>query len=135
GAPAGLTPRETLNRLLEGTGVTFEFLNERTVRIFPIHSTGLPTKPAPGGNSSADRPPGARVNASANSDHDDTHNYATDEDRGDKAMTVRNILTRIAGLFAVCSAALHSGGICAQEAAETRAQAGSQMLEEVIVTA
>jgi iron complex outermembrane receptor protein len=135
GAPAGLTARETLNRLLEGTGVTFEFLNERTVRIFPIHSTALPTKPAPGGNSSANRPSGARLNARADNDHDDAHSYATDEERGDKAMTVRNILARIAGLFAVCSAALHSAGACAQETAETQAQAGPQMLEEVIVTA
>jgi predicted Zn-dependent protease len=34
GAPAGLAPREALARLLEGTGLTFEFLNDRTVRIF-----------------------------------------------------------------------------------------------------
>jgi iron complex outermembrane receptor protein len=33
GAPAGLGPAETLARLLDGTGLTFEFLNDRTVRI------------------------------------------------------------------------------------------------------
>lgn len=32
--PAGLEPPEALKKLLEGTGLRFEFLNERTVRIF-----------------------------------------------------------------------------------------------------
>jgi len=35
GAPAGLTASAALAQLLEGTGLRFEFLNERTVRIFP----------------------------------------------------------------------------------------------------
>ena len=34
GARAGLAPAEALPALLEGTGLGFEFLNERTVRIF-----------------------------------------------------------------------------------------------------
>ena len=34
GARAGLTPAEALPLLLDGTGLSFEFLNERTVRIF-----------------------------------------------------------------------------------------------------
>ncbi|HEX9706086.1 MAG TPA: TonB-dependent receptor [Steroidobacteraceae bacterium] len=34
GAPSGLPPREVLGRLLEGTGLQFEFLNDRTVRIY-----------------------------------------------------------------------------------------------------
>src|SRR5690606_17936252 len=33
GAPAGLPPAQMLARLLEGTSLTFEFLNERTVAI------------------------------------------------------------------------------------------------------
>jgi outer membrane receptor protein involved in Fe transport len=32
--PAGLPPKETLERMLTGTGLRFEFLNDRTVRIF-----------------------------------------------------------------------------------------------------
>jgi hypothetical protein len=35
GAPAGLTASEALAQLLDGTGLRFEFLNTRTVRIFP----------------------------------------------------------------------------------------------------
>jgi outer membrane receptor protein involved in Fe transport len=35
GAPAGLAAPAALTQLLEGTGLTFEFLNARTVKIFP----------------------------------------------------------------------------------------------------
>ena len=35
GARAGLTAFEALTQLLDGTGLAFEFLNDRTVRIFP----------------------------------------------------------------------------------------------------
>src|ERR1700674_1481221 len=39
GAPAGLTPVATLGRLLDGTGLSYEFLNARTVRVFaPVRS-------------------------------------------------------------------------------------------------
>lgn len=34
GAPAGLAPGDALTQLLEGTGLGFEFLNPRAVRIF-----------------------------------------------------------------------------------------------------
>ena len=39
GAHAGLAPAEALPALLEGTGLGFEFLNERTVRIFESTTT------------------------------------------------------------------------------------------------
>jgi len=42
GAPAGLTAPAALTQLLDGTGLTFEFLNARTVRIFPA-PTVVPT--------------------------------------------------------------------------------------------
>jgi iron complex outermembrane recepter protein len=42
GARAGLAAREALTQLLEGTGLTFEFLNARTVRIFAAPTT-VPT--------------------------------------------------------------------------------------------
>jgi hypothetical protein len=38
GAPAGLSITETLNALLAGTGLTFEFLNQRAVRAFPANA-------------------------------------------------------------------------------------------------
>jgi len=48
GARAGLTASEALEALLAGTGLTFEFLNARTVRVFPsaaipaAHTTATP---------------------------------------------------------------------------------------------
>jgi outer membrane receptor protein involved in Fe transport len=45
GAEAGLPPREALSRLLEGTGLQFQFLNERSVRIFAQRQGS--SKPAP----------------------------------------------------------------------------------------
>lgn len=33
--PPGLSPRETLDRMLHGTGLKFEYLNARTIRVFP----------------------------------------------------------------------------------------------------
>jgi outer membrane receptor protein involved in Fe transport len=40
GASAGLAPVEALTRLLDGTGLRFEFLNARTVRIFAAPTAG-----------------------------------------------------------------------------------------------
>ena len=133
GSPAGLTPRETLTRLLEGTGVTFEFLNERTVRIYPIAPTGnAPKKPTSSVNSSgAEARPDALAAAGVSANRDNTSDTASDASRGNKSMTVKNVLARIASLFAVCGAAMHSQGACAQQSSE----AGGEKLEEIVVTA
>src|SRR4029077_4298762 len=45
GAPAGLAPAAALTRLLEGTGLRFEFLNARTVHI--LAAPALPPPPPP----------------------------------------------------------------------------------------
>ncbi len=45
GARAGLVPAQALPALLEGTGLSFEFLNERTVRIFETTPSGETTPP------------------------------------------------------------------------------------------
>jgi len=45
GARAGLTPAAALQSLLDGTGLDFQFLNRRTVRIFEI-VTAAPTSPS-----------------------------------------------------------------------------------------
>jgi iron complex outermembrane receptor protein len=47
GCPAGLSPVEALTRLLEGTGLNFEFINERTVRIKSRVDTAKQTGTAP----------------------------------------------------------------------------------------
>jgi iron complex outermembrane receptor protein len=46
GAPAGLTQEAALTQLLDGTGLRFEFLNERSVRIL-VAKPKLPPAPAP----------------------------------------------------------------------------------------
>jgi outer membrane receptor protein involved in Fe transport len=50
GAPRGLAVRQALERLLDGTGLAFEFLNERSVRIFAPaarpHEQQVPRAPA-----------------------------------------------------------------------------------------
>ena len=50
GARAGVTAAEALTQLLDGTGLQFEFLNARTVRIYPappVVPTALASVPAP----------------------------------------------------------------------------------------
>ena len=59
GAPAGLTVSAALTQLLDGTGLRFEFLNARTVRIFPA-PTIVPTAVA-----SSQTSPTARQHAPA----------------------------------------------------------------------
>jgi hypothetical protein len=45
GAPRGLMSIDALQHLLEGTGLRFEFLNDRTVRIFVGSNCVLPSRP------------------------------------------------------------------------------------------
>jgi iron complex outermembrane recepter protein len=47
GAPAGLGPAAALARLLKGTGLRFEFLNERSVRILAVKSKAPPARAPP----------------------------------------------------------------------------------------
>jgi len=47
GAPRGLPAAEALQRLLAGTGLRFEFLNARTVRIFEESSCVAPSATKP----------------------------------------------------------------------------------------
>ncbi len=61
-APRGLPPADALQRLLEDTGLRFEFLNDRTVRIFAGSSCALPSgcagPPSGAAALAAERPPG-----------------------------------------------------------------------------
>jgi iron complex outermembrane recepter protein len=63
GAPRGLAAPDALQRLLEGTGLRFEFLNDRTIRIFAGSSCESPPDcsgplPGPSARSSRPRSPG-----------------------------------------------------------------------------
>jgi outer membrane receptor protein involved in Fe transport len=58
GAPAGLTPSAALARLLAGTGLQFEFLNSRSVRIFDASERiGPPARAPPRAEHGADALP------------------------------------------------------------------------------
>jgi hypothetical protein len=53
GAPAGLSAEKTLQKLLEGTGLKYRFLNAKTVTIYAStgpQSTGGPSKGKPTAN-------------------------------------------------------------------------------------
>jgi iron complex outermembrane recepter protein len=141
GAPAGLTTRETLNRLLEGTQLTFEFLNDRTVRIFRIGPTEDSIRnPATTSESASADPPTTwrRPNEQGNSGSRDKkaqENNDVNEKRDEQARHP-GILARLLGIFAICTAAaLQSNPACAQAAANAEATTQPEALEEIIVTA
>ena len=64
-APRGLAAADALQRLLAGTGLRFEFLNDRTVRIFAGSSCALPSgcagPPVGAAALAAERPSGPRL--------------------------------------------------------------------------
>jgi outer membrane receptor protein involved in Fe transport len=57
--PAGLPPAETLSHLLEGTGLTFAYLNERTVKIYAGPVAGQPARNTPSDSLSREQAPPA----------------------------------------------------------------------------
>src|SRR6185312_6983341 len=59
GAPAGLSPEATLQKLLEGTGLGYRFLNAKTVTIYAA------SEPPTSGNKSARKPIGSAEGAKA----------------------------------------------------------------------
>ncbi|OOG57797.1 TonB-dependent receptor [Rhodanobacter sp. B05] len=59
GAPAGLSPEATLQKLLEGTGLEYRFLNAKTVTIYAA------SEPPSSGNKSARKPTGSAEGAKA----------------------------------------------------------------------
>ena len=62
GAAAGLAPAEALAALLEGTGLQFEFVNDRAVRIFPAPAVvPMPSASSLAAPRSAVRPEDARA--------------------------------------------------------------------------
>jgi iron complex outermembrane receptor protein len=133
GAPNGLTPTDTLIRLLEGTGLTFEFLNERTVRIFR-------GKPAPQavGTPAEGAKPGVVEAGPVSPVVDGTKNYIMNDQKGGNPMTSRTkqvgILARISGFFALCGPLLSAGTAYCQQAQTSQVNEPDQ-LQEVIVTA
>jgi iron complex outermembrane recepter protein len=122
GSPRGLAPKDTLENLLRGTGLTFEYLNERTVRIYPRPVVGQKAAGAAPEAVAPTTPPAQKAAVNENSDN-----------QGEKAMSHRSFLARAFGAFVTCGALVHAGAACAQDAS-TQGTAGGG-LEEVVVTA
>ena len=104
GAEAGLPAADTLRQLLRGTGLDFKFVNDRTVVIFKSSDTpsrsNLPPIPTPG-KPQAQTATGGGATDQANADS---------MKNGEKNVTHRGLLQRIAGLFAVCGSVVASSG-------------------------
>jgi iron complex outermembrane receptor protein len=132
-APSGLPPKETLTHLLEGTGLTFEFLNERMIRIYrsvpPANRSvppGVPTEKATRVNDlqqQVEVPPTDAVVGRGAKDVKTT--------RGDNSMKKSSsFLSRLAAFLGVCASSSLSSTACAQNAQAANADS----LEEVVVT-
>jgi outer membrane receptor protein involved in Fe transport len=133
GAPTGLSPAETLSRLLDGTGLTFEFLNQRTVRIFRGKAVPQVTM-SPGGG--AGQSPEGTTTAAARPDA--ASNNAIDERKEGNPMTSTTkhlgFLGRISGLLALCGPLLSVNPAYCQQVQATQPTQPDQ-LQEIIVTA
>jgi iron complex outermembrane receptor protein len=109
---AGLSPREAMTQLLQGTGLSFEFLNERTVRIFRRIATESSQSVNGGAGSGAD----------------------TANTQGETLMDHRDYATRLGTVLVLCGGvALLPGNVCAEDAGVSSQPVAE--LEEVIVTA
>ncbi len=106
------TAEEALIRILAGTSLRYEFVNERMIAILSMPA-GTPGKP-----------PTTNVN-----------------DRNGEPGMMRNtgFLSKLAGLFSVCALAVHPGSACAQDAspagADSRAAGAALVIQEIVVTA
>ena len=112
GADAGLTAEQTLHQLLRGTGLTFQFINERTVVIYRSTDTSHDSNPAP-------QPPPDQSPASKPGD--------------EKSTTHRGVLGRIASLFAICHPSSSSANGC-PEYPESGREGSAEVFPEVVVT-
>ena len=111
GADAALPAADTLRQLLRGTGLDFKFVNDRTVVIFKPTDTSGHSNPPPGLIPN-------RPRAATDTGADASRANADGASTGEKNVSHRGLLQRIAGLFALCGPVLSSGGACGQEATQ-----------------
>ena len=128
------TPEEALRLMLSGTGLTYRFVNPRTVAI---------VRETPSSNAAAAPPPAGDDVSKTPSDEfagSPVAQNAPPPEQRENAPPRRGIIARLLGLFAACSAAaLAANPACAQSTApsSTAAPAGANATElvEIIVTA
>jgi iron complex outermembrane recepter protein len=122
------TREEALTAVLRGTGLTYRFVNDHTVAIVrqtdPVPAA--PNSPPPTRLPPTSTPAEGGSDSVGNNMSQGGHNVGTVTDNSKH----QSLLSRVLGLFAVCSvAALSPGHTCAQEATT------SDTLQEVVVTA
>ena len=129
GPVCGLYTRdEALTALLQGTGLTYQFVNDHTVAIIrqAVPAPAARNSPPPTQLPPTSAPAQGGTDSAANNIDQGGHNMGTVTDNSRH----QNLLSRLLGLFAVCGvASLSPGQTCAQEATS------SDALQEVVVTA
>jgi iron complex outermembrane receptor protein len=130
------TREQALRALLQGTGLTYRFVNDRTVAIIkeapppPSHTSQLtissPDQRAPSVTPDTSSDQKARDNEDSN-------------DTGDEKMKRHGLLSRLLAFFTACSiGVLANGPACAQGAqsgiATTTGEDTGQALQEIVVT-
>jgi iron complex outermembrane recepter protein len=134
------TREEALNVLLRGTGLTYRFVNDRTIAI--VKESALPAQLAESKTPLADLQPESAAPDRADGGRGDKkprENYDLNNKRGEQTKH-RGLLTRILGMFTLCSAAtVLSNPACAQAAGNANQPEATTpptaALEEIIVTA
>jgi iron complex outermembrane recepter protein len=131
GAEAGVSPAETLEQLLRGTGLTFVFVNDRTIAI--VKSSDRAPRPRPSGalDSQSDLPPGVVDSDSRSAPKSTTGNT---KNRGEHTVIHRGLFAHVAAAIAVLAGSITS----AAETSSTSVQGNQSQgpgLQEIIVTA
>ena len=129
------TREQALKALLRGTGLTYHFVNDRTVAIV---KEGTAILPPPSGNSaqpaarSSDQAARSAAPDSSNGDQKPRENEDLN-DAGDEKMKRHGLLSRVLGFLTACSVAtLAAGPVCAQTAVVTTEDSGNELATAVV---
>jgi outer membrane receptor protein involved in Fe transport len=128
GAAAGLSARNTLAQLLRGTGLSFAFVNDRTVAIFKSPNEAPPTSSPESPDPSLVSPGPASTEGARGMTAGDT------QTRGTNSVTHSRFFQRIAGALTFLIGSIASAQN-AQNAASADNSAAADSLSEVVVTA
>jgi outer membrane receptor protein involved in Fe transport len=129
------TREQALKALLRGTGLTYRFVNNRTVAIIKEASATLPPPP---GNST--QPAARAVGQAAQSVAPDSTNADQKtrdnedlNDAGDEKMKRHGLLSRVLGFLTACSVAtLAAGPVCAQTSVTTNEDSANELATAVV---
>ncbi|HEY6621210.1 MAG TPA: STN domain-containing protein, partial [Steroidobacteraceae bacterium] len=127
GAEAGLSAEDTLRQLLRGTGLTFAFVNDRTIAIYRASER----KPYSGGEGARDVQPDSSIPDI--NDHGSGSVAGNVIGTGEKSVIHRGLLSRIAGGLSLALASIASGADVPQGGSGDASMNGR--LDEIVVTA